>query len=118
MQRKRFGGTVEIRKEQASIRLLRYGGPEGIRTLDLSDANRTRSQLRYRPMFVLPIIRAPVVFVKGRKTKKFYGWEIWCCENGNNIVKYYLPCSASERSKAALVGELAVPCTRNPLQRE
>ena len=25
------------------------GGPEGIRTLDLSDANRTRSQLRYRP---------------------------------------------------------------------
>ena len=29
-----------------------------------------------------------------------------------------LPCSASERSKAALVGELAVPCIRNPLQRE
>ena len=27
-----------------------FGGPEGIRTLDLSDANRTRSQLRYRPM--------------------------------------------------------------------
>ena len=26
-----------------------YGGPEGIRTLDLSDANRTRSQLRYGP---------------------------------------------------------------------
>ena len=28
-----------------------YGGPEGIRTLDLSDANRTRSQLRYGPMY-------------------------------------------------------------------
>ena len=28
---------------------LLHGGPEGIRTLDLSDANRTRSQLRYRP---------------------------------------------------------------------
>ena len=26
-----------------------FGGPEGIRTLDLSDANRTRSQLRYGP---------------------------------------------------------------------
>lgn len=26
------------------------GGPDGIRTHDLSDANRTRSQLRYRPM--------------------------------------------------------------------
>ena len=34
----------------ASIPFLQYGGPEGIRTLDLSDANRTRSQLRYRPM--------------------------------------------------------------------
>ena len=27
-----------------------YGGPGGIRTLDLSDANRTLSQLSYRPM--------------------------------------------------------------------
>ena len=26
-----------------------YGGPEGIRTLDLSDANRTLSQLSYKP---------------------------------------------------------------------
>ena len=26
-------------------------------------------------------------------------------------------CSVSARSKAALVGEIAVPCTRNPLQR-
>ena len=28
------------------------GGPRGIRTLDLSDANRTLSQLSYRPIFV------------------------------------------------------------------
>ena len=28
-----------------------YGGPEGIRTLDLSDANRTLSQLSYKPVF-------------------------------------------------------------------
>ena len=27
-----------------------YGGPEGIRTLDLSDANRTLSQLSYKPI--------------------------------------------------------------------
>ena len=28
-----------------------FGGPEGIRTLDLSDANRTLSQLSYKPVF-------------------------------------------------------------------
>ena len=34
-----------------------YGGPEETRTLDLSDANRTLSQLSYRPIrcpFELP----------------------------------------------------------------
>ena len=29
-----------------------FGGDGGIRTLDLSDANRTLSQLSYRPIFV------------------------------------------------------------------
>ena len=29
-----------------------YGGPEETRTLDLSDANRTLSQLSYRPIFM------------------------------------------------------------------
>ena len=29
-----------------------FGGPEEIRTLDLSDANRTLSQLSYRPIFL------------------------------------------------------------------
>ena len=28
-----------------------FGGPEGIRTLDLSDANRTLSQLSYGPVY-------------------------------------------------------------------
>ena len=28
----------------------RFGGPEETRTLDLSDANRTLSQLSYRPL--------------------------------------------------------------------
>ena len=35
-----------------------YGGPEETRTLDLSDANRTLSQLSYRPIsysFELPV---------------------------------------------------------------
>ncbi len=45
------GGSVEIKHKKAvkpTVSRL-FGGPEGIRTLDLSDANRTRSQLRYRP---------------------------------------------------------------------
>ena len=29
------------------------GGPGGIRTLDLSDANRTLSQLSYRPLYLV-----------------------------------------------------------------
>ena len=29
-----------------------FGGPGGIRTLDLSDANRTLSQLSYRPIYL------------------------------------------------------------------
>ncbi len=30
-----------------------FGGPEEIRTLDLSDANRTLYQLSYRPIYVI-----------------------------------------------------------------
>ena len=37
---------------------LKYGGPKGIRTLDLSDANRTLSQLSYGPMCLTREIRA------------------------------------------------------------
>ena len=33
-----------------------YGGPGGIRTLDLSDANRTLSQLSYRPILMTLIV--------------------------------------------------------------
>ena len=37
-------------KNAASYKTMRQiGGPRGIRTLDLSDANRTLSQLSYRP---------------------------------------------------------------------
>ena len=47
-----------------------YGGPEGIRTLDLSDANRTLSQLSYEPedhsadLFSQSIIPQFFLFVK------------------------------------------------------
>ncbi len=41
------------RKASAVADAFLFGGPEGIRTLDLSDANRTRSQLRYRPILKL-----------------------------------------------------------------
>ena len=33
-----------------------FGGPDGIRTHDLSDANRTRSQLRYRPKYSIQLL--------------------------------------------------------------
>ena len=35
---------------------LKFGGDGGIRTLDLSDANRTLSQLSYRPMMMTLIV--------------------------------------------------------------
>ena len=40
-----------------------YGGPEGIRTLDLSDANRTLSQLSYGPIFK---------WMDGKESRNFY----------------------------------------------
>lgn len=40
----------EKKKQAASCKTACFfGGPEGDRTLDLTDANRTRSQLRYGP---------------------------------------------------------------------
>ena len=44
-------------KNAASYKTMRQiGGPRGIRTLDLSDANRTLSQLSYRPMMMTLIV--------------------------------------------------------------
>ena len=39
-------------KQQRKNHAAAKSGPRGIRTLDLSDANRTLSQLSYRPIFV------------------------------------------------------------------
>ena len=54
-----------------------HGGPDRDRTGDLTDANRTRSQLRYRPQYfpVHPIIRSRRRFVKRVNLKKFRVWE-------------------------------------------
>lgn len=47
---------VFLKKLQKSREMINFtafcGGLEGIRTLDLSDANRTLSQLSYEPIFV------------------------------------------------------------------
>ena len=63
------------------------------------------------------IIPAKGETVKSKEKKK---WAIW-----KNLLINRRLCStisdsfvcASVQSKAALVGEIAVPCTRNPLQR-
>ena len=49
----------------------RLGGPEETRTLDLSDANRTLSQLSYRPMGYSHIIARSEKIVK----KKLAGFQ-------------------------------------------
>ena len=42
---------------QKSEKSEHFGGPEETRTLDLSDANRTLSQLSYRPIFLSALRR-------------------------------------------------------------
>ena len=42
---------IKKTKQTVTDTLRFYGGPEEIRTLDLSDANRTLSQLSYRPKY-------------------------------------------------------------------
>lgn len=44
---------LQKKPPQASYRLRRLGGDEEDRTLDLTDANRTLSQLSYAPRAVL-----------------------------------------------------------------
>ena len=50
------------RKASAVADAFLFGGPEGIRTLDLSDANRTRSQLRYRPVKHISVKSAFLIY--------------------------------------------------------
>ena len=81
------------------------------------DANVVRSQLRYRPKQLLHYTRY-FENVKRKFAMTGKHSENWDCETGKSIVQYHLASvPAPARSKAALVGEIAVPCTRNPLQR-
>ena len=48
------------------------GGPEGIRTLDLSDANRTLSQLSYKPGYERLSRAAHILYLFWRKMQAFY----------------------------------------------
>ena len=43
-------GFFDRRKKDTLSRVFRFGGLEGIRTLDPHNANVVRSQLRYKPM--------------------------------------------------------------------
>ena len=81
------------------------------------DANVVRSQLRYRPKQLLHYTRY-FENVKREFARSGEHSENWDCETGKSIVQYHIASvPAPARSKAALVGEIAVPCTRNPLQR-
>ena len=94
-----------------------FGGPDRIRTDDPYNANVVRSQLRYRPKQLLHYTRY-FENVKRKFAMTGKHSENWDCETGKSIVQYHLASvPAPARSKAALVGEIAVPCTRNPLQR-
>ena len=44
-------GQISLQKALGVYQVPFAGGPEGIRTHDLSDANRTLSQLSYRPVY-------------------------------------------------------------------
>lgn len=48
-----------------------FGGPGGVRTLDLSDANRTLSQLSYRPIaFIFLYYITNLEFVNSKNKPK------------------------------------------------
>ena len=48
--------TQDKKKRRIVLNDTAFYGPRGIRTLDLSDANRTLSQLSYRPMMMTLIV--------------------------------------------------------------
>ena len=73
----------------------RLGGPEETRTLDLSDANRTLSQLSYRPMGYSHIIARSEKIVK----KKLAGFLNPWYTSRNRISKEALIKSARADSE-------------------
>ena len=58
------------------------GGPGGIRTLDLSDANRTPSQLSYRPIFCRFSSAAGFIIAREKeKSKRFFRKMLFFCRD-------------------------------------
>ncbi len=97
---------------------LKFGGDGGIRTLDLSDANRTLSQLSYAPTRLI-YYSTFFTFVK-----TFFSSGAFLCEkvpkkkiasHSCAIAAFVVEYLHVAIDKAALVGEPAVSCTCNPL---
>ena len=95
-----------------------FGGPGGIRTLDLSDANRTLSQLSYAPT---RLVHYSTFFTF---VKAFFSSGAFLCEKAPKkkiasrscaIAAFVVEYLHVAIDKAALVGEPAVSCTCNPL---
>ena len=66
----------------ASFSSTHFGGPGGIRTLDLSDANRTLSQLSYRPIFCRFSSAAEFIIAREKeKSKRFFRKMLFFCRD-------------------------------------
>ena len=79
-----------------------YGGPEETRTLDLSDANRTLSQLSYRPKYLFRRVYYNVYGTrpKAMKAKAFEAsWLCSCARLSGKTAKTLVPSAgAPQRS--------------------
>ena len=69
--------TINIKKQTCFCKSAR-GGPEETRTLDLSDANRTLSQLSYRPIYD---VKRPQALDYYTTYFRFVKSKIPCCVN-------------------------------------
>ena len=86
------------------------GGPGGIRTLDLSDANRTLSQLSYGPLCYCGTLRLPQNADLLRRCRTIYGKSayrfhyITPCGKNQDFLRIFVPdfgeCSAWRESAA------------------
>ena len=87
-----------------------FGGPGGIRTLDLSDANRTLSQLSYGPLCYCGTLRLPQNADLLRRCRTIYGKSayrfhyITPCGKNQDFLRIFVPdfgeCSAWRESAA------------------
>ena len=79
----------------------RLGGPEETRTLDLSDANRTLSQLSYRPIRVIYANLLPTIVDTSPALRD---WNLPACSpscatSPYNLLAYYSPNGLQSQEK-------------------